>query len=45
MSDEFNFVVTDANGPIEAQQSVVRRHIAEKIDLSAFTAPQFSTRT
>jgi len=43
MSDEFNFVVTDANGPIEAQQSVVRRHISEKVDLSAFAAPQFST--
>ena len=38
MSQEFHFVVTNANRPIEAQQSVVRRHIAEKIDLPAFAA-------
>ena len=40
MSHEFNFVVTDANRRIEAQQSVVRRQFAEKIDLPAFAAPR-----
>lgn len=36
MAPEFNFVTMDANGPIEAQQSIVRSLIASKIDLSAF---------
>lgn len=36
MSKEFNFLVIDANQPIEAQQSAVRALVASKIDLSAF---------
>ena len=37
MSTEFNFVVIDANGQIEAQQSIVRRMVETKLDLPAFT--------
>ena len=37
MSTEFNFMLMDANQPIEAQQSIVRELIAAKLDLSAFT--------
>jgi dTMP kinase len=37
MSTEFNFLVIDANHPIEAQQSIARELIASKIDLSAFS--------
>jgi dTMP kinase len=37
MSTEFNFLVIDANRPIEAQQSVARELIANKLDLSGFT--------
>jgi dTMP kinase len=44
MSDEFNFVVVDANRPVEAQQSIVRRSVAEKIDLPAFVSPQFAAQ-
>ena len=36
MAPEFNFVTIDANGPIEAQQSIVRGMIASKIDFSSF---------
>ncbi len=36
MEKEFNFVVMDATQPIEAQQSEMRRAIAERIDLSGF---------
>ncbi len=36
MSKEFNFLVIDANLPIEAQQSVVRELVATKLDLSTF---------
>lgn len=38
MSTEFNFLLMDANQPIEAQQSIVRELIAAKIDLSAFVS-------
>ena len=37
MSTEFNFLVMDANQPIEAQQSIARELVAAKIDLSAFS--------
>jgi len=36
MSVEFEFLVVDANQQIEAQQAVVRKLIAAKLDLSAF---------
>src|SRR4026209_2435487 len=36
MSTEFNFLVMDANQPIEAQQGIVRELIASKIDLADF---------
>jgi dTMP kinase len=36
MSTEFNFLVLDANQPIESQQSTVRQLIADRIDLSKF---------
>src|SRR5881398_2469958 len=38
MSQEFKFVVTDANQPIEAQQNIVRDLVSARIDLSKFTA-------
>ncbi len=38
MSDEFNFMLMDANQPIEAQQNVFRDLVASKLDLSAFVA-------
>ncbi|MEK7707012.1 MAG: thymidylate kinase [Verrucomicrobiota bacterium] len=44
MSNEFNFIVVDANQPVEAQQSIVRRSVAEKIDLPAFVSPQFAAQ-
>jgi len=44
MSDEFNFIVVDANQPVEAQQSIVRRSVAGKIDLPAFESPQFAAQ-
>ena len=36
MSTEFSFVVIDANGQIEAQQSILRRMIETKLNLAAF---------
>jgi dTMP kinase len=36
MSTEFDFLVIDANEPIEAQQSVVRRLLADRLDLGAY---------
>src|SRR5438552_3125974 len=38
MSPEFDFLVMDANQPIEAQQSVVRGLMASKLDLTLFSA-------
>ena len=38
MSTEFNFLVIDANQPIEPQQSLMRDLIAAKLDLPAFAA-------
>lgn len=37
MSAEFNFLLIDADQPVEAQQSVVRQLVASKIDLSQFS--------
>jgi dTMP kinase len=37
MSAEFNFLVMDANQPIEAQQGVARELIASKLDLASFS--------
>src|SRR5688572_29530563 len=36
MSTEFNFVVIDANQPVEAQQNVVRELITNSVELSQF---------
>jgi dTMP kinase len=36
MSTEFNFIVIDANQPVEAQQTIVRDQVARRIDLAAF---------
>jgi dTMP kinase len=44
MSTEFNFLVIDANQPIEAQQSLVRELLASKIDLSGFSAEHSHAR-
>jgi dTMP kinase len=38
MSTEFNFVVMDANRPIEVQQSILRRVLECKFDLDSFTS-------
>jgi dTMP kinase len=38
MTDEFKFIMIDANQPIEAQQNIVRSLAAEKIDLASFAA-------
>jgi dTMP kinase len=40
MSSEFNFVVIDANQPIEAQQSLVRELVAATLNLTAFALPK-----
>jgi dTMP kinase len=36
MSGEFNFIVMDANQCVEAQQTLMRRLVSERIDLSHF---------
>jgi dTMP kinase len=36
MSDEFNFVVMDANQNVEKQQSIFRKLVSEKIELKKF---------
>jgi dTMP kinase len=36
MSAEFNFLLMDANQPVEAQQSIVRQLVSTNIDLSSF---------
>ncbi len=38
MSTEFDFSVIDANQPVEAQQSIVRELVADRINLAAFAA-------
>jgi dTMP kinase len=37
MSTEFGFVVVDATASIHDQQAIIRRHVAERIDLSHHT--------
>jgi dTMP kinase len=36
MSKEYNFVVMDANQPVEKQQVLVRKLVSERIDLKQF---------
>jgi thymidylate kinase len=36
MSTEFNFLVIDANQPIEAQQAIVRDLVAAKVNLKQY---------
>jgi len=36
MSTEFNFIVVNANGLIEEQQALIRRLVAQKVDLPGF---------
>jgi dTMP kinase len=36
MTGEFNFLTIDANQPIEAQQSIVRTLVSERIDLASY---------
>jgi dTMP kinase len=36
MSTEFNFLVIDANGPIEAQQTIVRDLVAARVELKNY---------
>ncbi len=43
MSAEFKFLVMDANQPIEVQQGIIRRLIADKINLADFRAPAASS--
>src|SRR6185436_2534012 len=38
MASEFNFITLDANQPIEAQQSILREIISERLKLSDFAA-------
>ncbi|MGV3771691.1 MAG: dTMP kinase [Verrucomicrobiales bacterium] len=40
MSTEFKFLVVDANGRIEVQQTLVRQLLQSRIDLSSFVAAQ-----
>src|SRR5947199_3624838 len=40
MSTEFNFSVIDANQPVEAQQTVVRELLTEKVALSKYVLPK-----
>ena len=40
MSTEFNFLVMDANRPVEPQQSILRQLMAAKIDLAKYKLPR-----
>jgi len=42
MSEEFNFIVVDANEPIEVQQTFVRQTLATRLDLNRFTLERFN---
>jgi len=44
MSTEFNFLVMDANEPIEAQQNIVRELVASKLRLADFVADSTQAR-
>jgi dTMP kinase len=39
MTTEFDFLVMDANDPVEAQQSIVRQMVAARIDLARYALP------
>src|SRR5215470_6512582 len=39
MTTEFDFLVMDANEPVEAQQSIVRQMVAARIDLARYALP------
>ncbi len=41
MSTEFNFVVVDANQPVETQQSIVRQIVGSRIDVSKYLAVKY----
>ncbi|MSU03797.1 MAG: thymidylate kinase [Pedosphaera sp.] len=43
MSQEFNFVVIDANQAVETQQTIVRQTVESRIDLAQYLVPQTST--
>lgn len=45
MAGEFNFVTIDANGAIEAQQSIVRELITSRLNLSHFAADNVRPKT
>ncbi|MDR3377381.1 MAG: hypothetical protein P4M10_01740, partial [Verrucomicrobiae bacterium] len=36
MTKEFNFVIIDANQPVEKQQVIVRKLVSDRIDLKKF---------
>ena len=38
MASEFSFITLDANQPIEAQQSILREIISERLHLADFSA-------
>jgi dTMP kinase len=40
MSTEFNFLVLDANQPVEVQQSVIRDLVTAKLDLAKYVLPK-----
>jgi dTMP kinase len=40
MSTEFNFLVMDANRPVEPQQSILRQLVTAKIDLAKYKLPR-----
>ena len=42
MSQEFNFVVIDANQPVETQQTIVRQTVGSRIDLAQYLVAQTS---
>ena len=45
LTDEFNFIVVDANQPIETQQSFVRQTVASRIELGDFARNRFTSET
>lgn len=45
MSQEFNFVVIDANQAVETQQTIVRQTVESRIDLAQYLVPQTSTNS
>ncbi len=45
MSQEFNFVMIDANQAVETQQTIVRQTVESRIDLAQYLVPQTSTNS